>query len=268
MMQDLKVNINRDSDHYKALKQGLLNTRREFISEKKQSYFEDSSSSSEEEDDEENEDDDEDTNDENNDDFFIKTEDMTSTDKVAQWFEKRQQNSELSRPSKSFLLDIFQPSEGQTEDELEAEIHRKDTEQMLKNSRSFYEKFLKFAENDFAVTEAAIGKDHVDDDDDDDDDGEEVEDDGIDKNAPMITESKENAIKEENRRLDAELDKCTEMFHDYLKSCDNTTEALNDIEKAMDRFCGKTGESISNFQEKSPFDKIGNLICRAVGSAV
>ena len=242
MMQDLKVNINRDSDHYKALKQGLLNTRREFISEKKQSYFEDSSSSDEEEDDDENNDD-EDANDENNDDFFIKTEDMTSTDKVAQWFEKRQQNSELSRPSKSFLLDIFQPSEGQTEEELEAEIHRKDTEQMLKNSRSFYEKFLKFAENDFAVTEAAIGKDHVDDD--GDEDGEEGKDDVIDKNVPIITESKENAIKEENRRLDAELDKCTEMFHDYLKSCDNTTEALNDIEKAMDIFCGKTGESIN-----------------------
>ena len=255
-MQDLKVNINRDSDHYKALKQGLLNTRREFISEKKQSYFEDSSSSDEEDDDDENEDD-EDANDENNDDFFIKTEDMTSTDKVAQWFEKRQQNSELSRPSKSFLLDIFQPSEGQTEDELEAEIHRKDTEQMLKNSRSFYEKFLKFAENDFAVTEAA-GKDHVDDDD-DDEDGEDVEDHSIDKNAPMITESKENAIKEENRRLDAELDKCTEMFHDYLKSCDNTTEALNDIEKAMDRFCGKTGESINLaifWKKKHPLTKM------------
>ena len=62
MMQDLKVNINRDSDHYKALKQGLLNTRREFISEKKQSYFEDSSSSDEEDD--EDEDDDENANDE------------------------------------------------------------------------------------------------------------------------------------------------------------------------------------------------------------
>ena len=242
MMKDLKVNINRDSDHYKALKQGLLNTRREFISEKKQSYFEDSSSSDDEDD--ENDDEDAADNDDNatNDDFFIKTEDMTSTDKVAQWFEKRQQNSELTRPSKSFLLDIFQPSEGQTEDELEAEIHRKDTEQMLKNSRSFYEKFLKFAENDFAVTETAIGKEAIED---DDEDEEEIEDEDIDENTPMITESKENAIKEENRRLDAELDKCTEMFHDYLKSCDNTTEALNDIEKAMDRFCGKTGKSIS-----------------------
>ena len=241
-MKDLKVNINRDSDHYKALKQGLLNTRREFISEKKQSYFEDSSSSDDEDD--ENDDEDAADNDDNatNDDFFIKTEDMTSTDKVAQWFEKRQQNSELTRPSKSFLLDIFQPSEGQTEDELEAEIHRKDTEQMLKNSRSFYEKFLKFAENDFAVTETAIGKEAIED---DDEDEEEIEDEDIDENTPMITESKENAIKEENRRLDAELDKCTEMFHDYLKSCDNTTEALNDIEKAMDRFCGKTGKSNS-----------------------
>ena len=78
---------------------------------------------------------------------------MTSTEKVAQWFEERQRNSELSKPSKSFLLNIYQPAEGQTEDELEAEIHRKDTEQMLKNSKAFYEKFLRFAENDFILPE-------------------------------------------------------------------------------------------------------------------
>ena len=88
---------------------------------------------------------------------------MTSTEKVAQWFEERQRNSELSKPSKSFLLNIYQPAEGQTEDELEAEIHRKDTEQMLKNSKAFYEKFLRFAENDFILPE----------DDDIDDDGKE-----------------------------------------------------------------------------------------------
>ena len=57
---------------------------------------------------------------------------------------------------------------------------------------------------------------------------------------PMISESKENAEKEEERRLDAELDKCTEMFHDYLKS-KSSTEAMDDIEKAIDRFCGKSG---------------------------
>ena len=31
MMQDLKGSINRDSEHYRALKQGLLTTRRDFI---------------------------------------------------------------------------------------------------------------------------------------------------------------------------------------------------------------------------------------------
>ena len=48
-------------------------------------------------------------------------------------------------------MGIYQPSEGQTEEELEAEIHKKDTEQILKNSQAFYEKFIKFAENDFNV---------------------------------------------------------------------------------------------------------------------
>ena len=44
-MQDLKGNINRDSEHYKSLKEGLLSSRREYISEKKQTYFEEDSSS-------------------------------------------------------------------------------------------------------------------------------------------------------------------------------------------------------------------------------
>ena len=35
-MKDLKGSINRDSDHYKSLKDGLLSSRREYISEKKQ----------------------------------------------------------------------------------------------------------------------------------------------------------------------------------------------------------------------------------------
>ena len=40
MMKDLKGSINRDSDHYKSLKDGLLSSRREYISEKKQRYIE------------------------------------------------------------------------------------------------------------------------------------------------------------------------------------------------------------------------------------
>ena len=47
MMQDLKGSINRDSEHYKALKQGLLTTRKDFI--KHQMLEEDDSSSSSDE---------------------------------------------------------------------------------------------------------------------------------------------------------------------------------------------------------------------------
>ena len=64
-----------------------------------------------------------------------KAEDLTSSDKIKEWFEQRQENSDLQRPSKSFLMDIYQPADGQTEDDLEAEIHKKDTEQILKNSQ-------------------------------------------------------------------------------------------------------------------------------------
>ena len=134
-------------------------------------------------------------------------------------------------------MDIYTPAEGQTEEELEAEIHRKDTEQMLKNSRAFYEKFLKFAEADFCAPEVTTN------------DAEEVitdddEDETESKPPEIIAESKENAVRQENRRVDAELDKCTEMFHDYLKSCDNSTEAMDDIDKAIERFCGKSSGKI------------------------
>ena len=163
--------------------------------------------------------------------------DVNSTEKVCEWFEERsKQNSEFSKPSKSFLMDIYTPAEGQTEEELEAEIHRKDTEQMLKNSRAFYEKFLKFAEADFCAPKDTTN------------DAEEVitdDEDETETNPPeIIAESKENAIRQENRRVDAELDKCTEMFHDYLKSCDNSTEAMDDIDKAIERFCGKSSGKI------------------------
>ena len=139
-------------------------------------------------------------------------------------------------------MDIYTPAEGQTEEELEAEIHRKDTEQMLKNSRAFYEKFLKFAEADFCAPEVTTN------------DAEEVitdddEDETESKPPEIIAESKENAVRQENRRVDAELDKCTEMFHDYLKSCDNSIEAMDDIDKAIDRFCGKSsGKILRNLQ--------------------
>ena len=140
-------------------------------------------------------------------------------------------------------MDIYTPAEGQTEEELEAEIHRKDTEQMLKNSRAFYEKFLKFAEADFCPPEITNNdeEDIIEDEEvitDDDEDKTET------KPPEIIAESKENAIRQENRRLDAELDKCTEMFHDYLKSCSNSTEAMDDIDKAIDRFCGKSSGKI------------------------
>ena len=86
--------------------------------------------------------------------------DMTSSDKIRQWFENRsaQQGGELQKPSKAFLMEIYEAAEGQTEDDLEAEIHKKDTEQMLKNSQAFYEKFLKFAETDFLNLELETGQ--------------------------------------------------------------------------------------------------------------
>ena len=85
--------------------------------------------------------------------------DMTSSDKIRQWFENRsaQQGGELQKPSKAFLMEIYEAAEGQTEDDLEAEIHKKDTEQMLKNSQAFYEKFLKFAETDFNLVSQHTG---------------------------------------------------------------------------------------------------------------
>ena len=42
MMQDLKGNINKDTEHYKALKTGLLNTRKDFISSKKKTIWNES----------------------------------------------------------------------------------------------------------------------------------------------------------------------------------------------------------------------------------
>jgi hypothetical protein len=39
MMQDLKGSINRDSDHYKSLKEGLLTTRKDFIQGSKKSIL-------------------------------------------------------------------------------------------------------------------------------------------------------------------------------------------------------------------------------------
>lgn len=145
---------------------------------------------------------------------------MSSAEKIKEWFEKRQQES-TQRPSKAFLLDIFKPSEGQTEEELEAEIHKKDTEQILKNSTVFYEKFLKFAENDFKA---------------------EPEEEEIEEEEDIfIAESSENAEKEEEKRLEKEMDKTTEMFKNYLKSCDNSNLALDEIDKALSRFNqGKT----------------------------
>ena len=52
----------------------------------------------------------------------------------------------------------------------------------------------------------------------------------------LISESAENAEKEEEKRLEEEMDKTTDMFHDYLKSCENSTQALDDIEKVLDKF--------------------------------
>ena len=161
-------------------------------------------------------------------------EDLTSSDKIKEWFEKRQQNSEIKKPSKIFLMKEagFQPAEGQTEEEMEEEIHRKDTEQILKNSQAFYEKFLKFADSDFNVKEES-------------EDEKEDEDDEI---ADLIAESTENAEREEERRLEAEMDKTTEMFCDYLKSCDNSSKAIDEIDKALDLFKGKSGKySIQHF---------------------
>ena len=158
---------------------------------------------------------------------------MTSSDKIRQWFEHRAlKNSELQKPSKAFLMEIYEPAEGQTEEELEAEIHKKDTEQMLKNSQAFYEKFLKFAESDFN-TIAAL-------------ESEETE------KHELISESAENAEREEEKRLEQEMDKTTDMFHDYLKSCENSSQALDEIEKALDRFKRKSGTfSIRDFNLKS-----------------
>lgn len=158
-----------------------------------------------------------------------KAEDLTSVDKIKEWFENRQQDSDIQRPSKAFLLDIYKPSEGQTEEELEAEIHKKDTEQILKNSQAFYEKFLKFAEADFSKTEDNAGEDDS-----------EIEEEII------ITESKENAEREEEKRLDAEMDKTTEMFRDYLKSCDNSNLSLDEIDKALNKFSGNLDDDGKN----------------------
>ena len=152
-------------------------------------------------------------------------EDLTSSDKIREWFEHRsaQKSAELQKPSKAFLMEIYDVAEGQTEDDLEAEIHKKDTEQMLKNSQAFYEKFLKFAETDFSVIETSQSEEQQ-------------------NSQELISESKENAEREEEKRLEEEMDKTTELFHDYLKSCENSTQALDEIEKALDRFKRKSGQ--------------------------
>jgi hypothetical protein len=155
---------------------------------------------------------------------------LTSVDKIKEWFENRQQDSDIQRPSKAFLLDIYKPCEGQTEDELEAEIHKKDTEQILKNSQAFYEKFLKFAETDFSEPSAKIPDDNS------EDSGDEM----------IITESQENAEREEEKRLDAEMDKTTEMFRDYLKSCDNSNLSLDEIDKALNKFSANLDDDGKN----------------------
>ena len=166
MMQDLKGSINRDSEHYRALKQGLLTTRRDFIQRWfsflflknklqnskslifRSKMLESDSSSSDSE------------SEAPDDPNLPGSLDMTSSDKIRQWFENRsaQQGGELQKPSKAFLMEIYEAAEGQTEDDLEAEIHKKDTEQMLKNSQAFYEKFLKFAETDFLNLELETGQ--------------------------------------------------------------------------------------------------------------
>ena len=52
---------------------------------------------------------------------------------------------------------------------------------------------------------------------------------------------KENAEREEERRMDAEMDKTTEMFRDYLKSCENTNQGIDAIDKAFKDFIGAKG---------------------------
>ncbi len=52
----------------------------------------------------------------------------------------------------------------------------------------------------------------------------------------LITEAEENAERDEQKRLDAEMDKTTEMFRDYLKSHENSPLALDEIDKALNRF--------------------------------
>jgi hypothetical protein len=232
MMQDLRGNLNRDSEHYKSLKDGLMTHHREYVVQRKQQIIggllqdESSTSSS--------------SSDEISDDIPNGPdigEEITSAEKLTTWFENRQKSQKLEvgggdldhRPSRSFLMDIYQPAEGQTEEELEEEIHRKDAEQMLKNSQAFYEKFLKFAESDFNLEEQneTSCKDDVTDDEESDD-------------GKIIVESKENTQREEEKRLEAEMDKTTEMFHAYLTSREDSTKALDEIEKALDNFCGKS----------------------------
>ena len=57
----------------------------------------------------------------------------------------------------------------------------------------------------------------------------------------LITESKENAVREEEKRMDAEMDRTTEMFRDYLKTCDNSNMALEEIDQVLDKFSGDPG---------------------------
>ena len=224
MMQDLKGSINRDSEHYKSLKDGLLTCHKDFLTDYKKQFCDGESDETSS-----NSSDDSDNN--------LKlplpnAEDLTSADKIKEWFEQRQENSEIKKPSKSFLfgkMGVYKPCDGQTEDEMEAEIHKKDTEQILKNSHAFYEKFLKFAENDFIAKSES--------------DSEEVIEEEEDLDEELLTESKENAEREEARRLDAELDNATVMFRDYLKGCENSAQAVDEIDKAFKDFIGVKGIS-------------------------
>ena len=65
----------------------------------------------------------------------------------------------------------------------------------------------------------------------------------------MISESALNAEKEEEKRMEEEMDKTTDMFHDYLKSCENSTQALDDIEKVLDKFKSQQKSESSDEEE-------------------
>ncbi len=221
MIKGLRGSLDKDSDNYKNLKDDLMTRHREYVCHRKQRMLDSSSSSSSSES-EDSEAAEAENPSGNLDDLG---EEIDSAEKLKMWFEGHQAKKrvdgcgQLKETHKSFMKCIFDPGAGKTEEEVEDELHKRDAEQMLKNSQSFYERFLKL--DDLVAEAEKRGQLEAED--------EEVSD----SDEIIIREAKENEAIAEEKRLDEEMNKTTEMFQTYLRSCSDSTDALAEIERAL-----------------------------------